>query len=46
MRSDASRTGCFGLNKQGIEFPPYILKALKESVDLYRERLERGLKFA
>ena len=33
-------------NKQGMEFPPYILKALKESVDLYRERLERGLKLA
>ena len=33
-------------HKQGMEFPPYILKALKESVDLYRERLERGFKFA
>jgi hypothetical protein len=33
-------------HRQGMEFPPYILKALKESVDLYRERLERGLKFA
>jgi hypothetical protein len=33
-------------HKQGMEFPPYILKALKESVDLYRERLERGLRFA
>jgi hypothetical protein len=33
-------------NKQGMEFPPYILKALKESVELYRERLERGLKLA
>jgi hypothetical protein len=32
-------------HKQGMEFPPYILKALKESVDLYRERLERGLTF-
>jgi hypothetical protein len=31
-------------HKQGMEFPPYILKALKESVDLYRERLERGLR--
>ena len=30
-------------HKQGLEFPPYILKALRESVDLYRERLERGL---
>jgi len=29
-----------------MDFPPYILKALKESVDLYRERLQRGLKFA
>jgi hypothetical protein len=33
-------------SKQGMEFPPYMLKALKESVDLYRERLERGFKFA
>jgi hypothetical protein len=33
-------------HKQGMEFPPYILKALKGSVDLYRERLERGFKFA
>jgi hypothetical protein len=33
-------------HKQGMEFPPYILKALRESIDLYRERLERGLKFA
>ena len=33
-------------HKQGMEFPPYILKALKESVDLYRERIERGLTFA
>jgi len=33
-------------HKQGMEFPPYILKALKESVDLYRERLEGGFKFA
>ena len=30
-------------DKQGMEFPPYILKALKESVELYRERLARGL---
>jgi hypothetical protein len=30
-------------HKQGLEFPPYILKALRESVDLYRERIERGL---
>ena len=33
-------------HRQGMEFPPYILKALRESVDLYRERLERGFKFA
>ncbi len=33
-------------HKQGMEFPPYILKALKESVDLYRERIDRGFKFA
>jgi hypothetical protein len=25
-------------HKHGMEFPPYILKALKESVELYRER--------
>ena len=31
-------------HKQGLEFPPYILRALRESVDLYRERLERGLR--
>jgi len=33
-------------HKQGMEFPPYILKALRESVDLYRERADRGLSFA
>jgi hypothetical protein len=33
-------------HEQGMEFPPYILKALKESVELYRERHERGFKFA
>ena len=33
-------------HRHGMDFPPYILKALKESVDLYRERLQRGLKFA
>jgi hypothetical protein len=33
-------------HKQGIDFPPYILKAIRESVDLYRERIERGFKFA
>ena len=33
-------------HKQGLEFPPYILAALRESVDLYRERIERGLKLA
>ncbi|HEY5822315.1 MAG TPA: GTP-binding protein LepA [Propionibacteriaceae bacterium] len=30
-------------DKQGMEFPPYILKALKESVELYQERVSRGL---
>jgi hypothetical protein len=25
-------------NRQGMEFPPYILKALRESVELYEER--------
>jgi hypothetical protein len=33
-------------HKQGMEFPPYILKALKESAELYRERLARGLTVA
>jgi hypothetical protein len=33
-------------HKRGLEFPPYILRALRESVDLYRERIERGLKLA
>ena len=28
-------------NRNGMEFPPYILKALRESVDLYEERLKR-----
>ncbi|SDS98642.1 hypothetical protein SAMN04489812_3735 [Microlunatus soli] len=28
-------------NKQGMEVPPYIVKALRESVDLYRERAAR-----
>jgi hypothetical protein len=37
-------------HKQGMEFPPYILKALKESVELYKEQLTRpqltrGLQF-
>jgi hypothetical protein len=30
-------------HRQGMDFPPYILKALRESVDLYRERFERHL---
>ena len=29
-------------NKNGMEFPPYILKALRESVDLYTERQQQG----
>jgi hypothetical protein len=33
-------------HKQGMEFPPYIHKAIRESVDMYRERLERGFTFA
>jgi hypothetical protein len=37
-------------HRQGMEFPPYILKALKESIELYREQLSRpqltrGLQF-
>ncbi|GAB3915286.1 hypothetical protein GCM10011575_39930 [Microlunatus endophyticus] len=30
-------------NKQGMDVPPYILRALRESVDLYHERESRGL---
>ena len=33
-------------NRQGLEFPPYILKALRESIDLFRERQQRGLQAA
>jgi hypothetical protein len=33
-------------HKQGMDFPPYILKALRESVELYQERSARGLTFA
>jgi hypothetical protein len=33
-------------HRQGLEFPPYNFKALRESVALYRELLERGFKFA
>lgn len=29
-------------HQQGMEFPPYILKALRESVELYEEQLTRG----
>lgn len=29
-------------NQQGLDFPPYILRALRESVELYQERLVRG----
>ena len=25
-------------HEQGMEFPPYVLRALRESIDLYRER--------
>jgi hypothetical protein len=31
--------------RQGMDFPPYILKALRESVELYQERISRGLAF-
>ena len=30
-------------NRQGMDVPPYILKALRESIDLYYERRSRGL---
>jgi hypothetical protein len=33
-------------HKQGMDIPPYILKALRESSELYRQRMERGLQFA
>jgi hypothetical protein len=29
-------------DRQGMDFPPYILRALRESVELYQERLARG----
>lgn len=29
-------------NRQGMDFPPYVLKALRESLDLHRERLRKG----
>ncbi|WP_454227000.1 hypothetical protein [Propioniciclava flava] len=25
-------------NRQGMEFPPYVLRALRESVEMYREQ--------
>ncbi len=31
---------------QGMQFPPYILRALRESVELYRERIATGATFA
>ena len=34
-------SGCSGPTSRGLEFPPYILKALRESVDLYTERQQR-----
>lgn len=30
-------------HRQGMAFPPYILRALRESVDLYRERAARSV---
>jgi hypothetical protein len=33
-------------HKQGIDFPAYILKALRESVELYQERVARGVAFS
>jgi hypothetical protein len=33
-------------HKRGMDIPPYILKALRESVELYRERIERSLGIA
>jgi len=33
-------------HKQGMDFPPYILTALRESVELYQERIARGMAFA
>ena len=32
-------------HKQGMDFPPYILTALRESIELYQERIARGLAF-
>ena len=25
-------------HEQGMDFPPYVMRALRESIDLYRER--------
>jgi hypothetical protein len=33
-------------HKQGMQFPPYILRALRESVDLYSERRARDSRLA
>ena len=30
-------------HRQGLDFPGYILSSLRESVELYQERRERGL---
>ena len=30
-------------HRQGMDFPPYILRALRDSVELYRERIDRGM---
>lgn len=29
-------------NRNGMDFPPYVLRALRESLALYKERLKRG----
>jgi hypothetical protein len=33
-------------NRAGLEFPSYILKALRESVELYQERAARGVAYS
>ena len=40
-RSAGSRRGCCGPTSRAWQFPPYILRALRESVDLFRERQSR-----
>ena len=40
-RTEHAMSRLLWAHKQGMDFPPYILKALRESVELYHERLTR-----